>query len=655
MTFDAPCSFSGIKKFRDLEGVKKKMITTQGPEGLRSIEELLHEVGVEAAVVAPQSKIVNKRPALNPQSKDCLSSENKTLFHSSSHLETRRSPSPSSMIRGLPFPSKDVSAKRFYGSQFCLPVCDSPGPIYEYHSLLDDHGVSFTKAPKMRSEMGSVCSGVESEETLTIPGSVGKQVLSSWSSATSAVFPTSSRFSSKLSDSPAPNAYQASNTSTNDGHGAVLQGSRVNSSKIFISRAHVADCIGADSPGPMYHPNDGVPKMARNGVPGVFSMPGRSSFAAGPAFKLGSSRHSDSPKDIPADITDPTRQCNVTPGVNDSGKSGSKPTGTRHCINTARASSTIPMRQEPFISHEHSKVQSTANTPGPAFYTPDYTAAKVSGPAVSFTKAKRTQRDRKAINIGPIYDPNFDSIRKKPGSIAFGALVPEDAMPNRFPENVYLGKGIGEVPGRDTPGPVYDPDHAALPAGPSYTIVFKERQFPRKVFPGPSRPRFISHENAKDNLGSYGPGPKYDIRTNFGADALGYGFSQAPRLAGPKVTSIEAEEAAAEEKEKSKKKGKPVLLNPKDETSSMNRRAPSTRIVSPSNAAKRRPQSSDGKPPLARDIVYTVAERQGPSVSFTTADRLPVSKAGVQPGPAHYAPNFKHVEQNYGTSVLGPL
>lgn len=636
------------------------MLTT-GPDGLRSIEDLLHEVGVEASTVAPQNKIINKRPAVNPQ-RDCLSTENRTLFNNASRIESRRSPSPgSSMLRGLPFPTKDVSAKRFYGRQFCLPVCDSPGPIYNYHSLLDDHGVSFTKAPKMRSEMGSVCSGVESEETLTIPGSIGKQVLSSWSSASSAVFPTSGRFSSKKSDTPAPTAYQNSNASTNSGHGAILQGSRVNSSKIFISRAHVADSIGAESPGPIYNPNDGMPTMARNGVPDVFGLAGKSSYSTGPAFKFGVRCVSagKKPVDVPQDITDPTHSCSIHSGDD-------KKKSSRSCINTDRASSTIPVRAEPFISHEHSKVQSTANTPGPAFYSPDFTAAKISGPAISFTKAKRTRKERGGINIGPIYTPNYDAVRAKPATTSFGASVPEDALPNRFPENQYFGKGVDERRGRDTPGPVYDvpADTASgMTPGPSFSMVFKERQFPRTVFPGPSRPRYISSENANENLGTYGPGPKYDIRNTIGKDATSYGFSMAARLAGPVVRSVEAEEAAAEEKTK-KKKSKPVLLNPKDDASSGNRRAPCVRIVGPADVVRKRPQSADsssggagsGKPPLPlRDISYTVTEKQGPSISFPTSDRLPVSKAGVQPGPAHYAPNFKHVELNYGTSVLGPL
>jgi hypothetical protein len=626
------------------------MLTT-GPEGLRSIEDLLHEVGVDASTVAPQNKIINKRPAVNPQ-RDCLSTENRTLFNNASRSISRRSPSPSSMIRGLPFPIKDVSAKRFYGRQFCLPVCESPGPIYEYRTMLDDHGVSFTKAPKMRSEMGSVCSGVESEETLIIPGSVGKQVLSSWSSASSAVFPTSGRFSSKSSDSPAPNAYQTGNLSTNSGQGAILQGSRVNSSKIYISRAHVADCIGADSPGPMYNPNDGLPKQARNGVPDVFGLAGKSSFGTGPAFKFGVRSSSKIPTELPEEITDPKHSCSVHSVSNGSKK------GSRECINSTRASSTIPVRTEPFISHEHSKVQSTANTPGPAFYSPDFTAGKITGPAVSFTKAKRTQRERGAINIGPIYDPNYESIRPKAATVSFGAAVPEDALPKRFLDNLYLGKGLDERPGKETPGPIYNVEGAGLLPGPSFSMAFKERQFPRTIFPGPSRPRYISSENANENLGTYGPGPKYDTRNTIGKDAISYGFSSAARLAGPVVRSIEADEAAAEEKEKTKKKGKPLLLNPKDDASSMSRRAPSVRIMGPVDVVKKRPQSADGagKPPLPmRDIVYTMTEKQGPSISFPTSDRLPSSKAGVQPGPAHYAPNFKHVEQNYGTSVLGPL
>lgn len=662
-------------------------ISTAGPEGLRYLEDLMFEIGahsatstalssphVTASSPTPSSKGPSQRPNVS-HIRDCLEQNSRAANNTTNQAKSdmssiRRSPSPSSMIKGAILMGKNENEEiRYFGKGFAARS-ESPGPIYDPPTSAFNAagGLSFSKAPKRTMETRSMDSEGGGSELIMIPGSVGKQVLSSFSSASSAAFSRGSRFNNKMYisrvhndnrglDSPSPTAYQPSNGSTNEGHGALLCGGRVSTAKLFISRAHTADCIGMDSPGPIYHVADSSHMKGKNGLmPPFYSA--QSTLASGPSVGFtGSRSHSAMDATEIVEVTNPKCRCHIEKDET-TGKS------VRHCVHETSKpggiSKAIPT--EPFISHAHSKVQSTANTPGPAYY--DITESQQlldTSAHVSFTKAKLEDKNRyRTLSPGPKYTPSYKATEKNVSGVTFGSKLPHEDRSDRFSDKMFLGKGLVTGEGMHSPGPIYDPknQHEA----PQVTMTFKERVFDKKkLFPGPSRSRFVSAELAKENLGTFSPGPKYDVRGVTGSEVPSYSIPQASKDGSTAAKKDNADDDM-DGKAKKKKKTKPVLLYPKDDYLSNKYHGPAVAISPvPSTVSKKRSGSEEsedeskrkGSPTELKETSFHLVEKAYPAVQFSKNSRLPPTRVPVQPGPTQYTPNWTHVEPRVAGVAIG--
>jgi len=94
----------------------------------------------------------------------------------------------------------------------------------------------------------------------------------------------------------------------------------------------------------------------------------------------------------------------------------------------------------------------------------------------------------------------------------------EDAKErSRFEVRQYIGRGIAPPPGAESPGPAeYNVTDVELPAGPAHSFARKEKQLMKRICPAPERARFYSKELARENMGCFGPGPKYLMPGGFG-------------------------------------------------------------------------------------------------------------------------------------------
>lgn len=681
----------------------QQIVSTTGVEGMRYLEVLLDEVGARSTASSNSLSPTisgapkpggNRPPASSAHIRDCLDANVRSGAaqqhgRSVEMSSIRRSPSPANLTKGALLIGKGEDTEaRYFGKEF-ITRTESPGPIYDPPlSSFDPHvGASFSKAPKRTIETQSFTS--EASELVLLPGSVGRQVSSLHSNASTASFPRASRFNAKLYisrvhhdgkglDSPSPTAYQPScdGSSTNDGRGAILCGGRVSSNKLFISRAHTADCIGIDSPGPIYHPSDNSRAVNKDGLPHPFDRP-LSTLPHGPAVSFSGHRSSTSSQlDIATDVTDPTCRCQVVKSAN--GKV------TRTCVSETAKPNGISryVPAEPFISHAHSKVQSTANTPGPAYYHPSESHTFLeAGPMVSFTKAKLDSGSQitsgESTSPGPKYNPKSAVVNKNVHGTTFGSKFPHEDRNTRFSENMFLGKDFAIGAGRHSPGPVYDP-HDQRPAAAAVTMTFKEAVHDsKKLFPGPLRNRYISQELARENLGCYSPGPKYDIRGDIASEGVAFSVPKSAKLGQPNPSAAGARDRnvdgdAAEGQVKPKKKKKEVLLYPKDDYLSTAKKGPvihiapnpeqqkarKTRASSPEEGqrgSEGAARSSSPRPEISNLPRYTLVEKQYPSVSFSKNSRLPPTRTTVQPGPTQYTPNWVQVEKQAPAIAIGIL
>ena len=495
-------------------------------ETLKKIEQMLVDLGGSNQVsVVEQHGASSHRSASRAalvahatSGKDCLAADSRSQLQLYSLKRgNRKADSPDSLpspgaTKGVHMAGKDRAEKRYYGTGFNLPSAESPGPIYAPSPGFADDvsqnriaGCSFSRAPRNQGDRTSSCT--PGPNIYSLPASVGRQPQSDNSNASSAVFSRAGRFNSKefisrihsknsaSTDSPAPGTYDPPTSAFRDGTSVPFTGSLCK--KQFISAGHVVDSLGEASPGPAYS-IDSASKMT-------------SKYRTAPKFKFGGGAIGDRIVDV----------------VNEDGT----------------VERVVRPRVQPFISHAHSKVMSNSDTPGPAAYSPSDEATQPRTKSAVFVKDRAEKKRFFSRELstqigltspGPIYVVNDQSTERHTASAVF---APVKSVPpsDRFAGKVFLGPNMGTGSTVSvSPGPIYD-----LPPpekGPSYSIVAKERAPTKGVFPGPTRSRYISQELASENLGAYGPGPKYDIRGDISKEGPKFTFGVSDRYFGDNLT-----------------------------------------------------------------------------------------------------------------------
>ena len=631
----------------------------------------MSEIGVGSAVSSqPASPAARNSSPSNTSviqtmlhnSKDCLESGGRSLFASrilDGIAAGKRSPSPLSFIRGASFCGKDREGSRLYfGPGFITPASESPGPIYDPQQLLNAEvgkSFSFGRAPRYPIEHRNFAS---LSEMVVLPGSIGKQVESSMRTAGSASFIRANRlnerqFISRMHivpepDVPGPGSYANVEATTNDHRGAMLIGSR--NDKVFISKAHVVDRIGAESPGPIYDPRDSL--RTKDPFPAITSA-----MKGAPKFTMAGNPQLSAPHDAvtAAPILDPNSPCRME--KTEDGKV------VRKCAHELAHPGGVArhVRQEPFITSEHSKVQPTAETPGPAYYRVNSSTLSTNG--VSFPKTAKTRRERVEKSPGLNHsNPGNDAYtRHNARGPVFGSKLPYEDKSNRFKSNVYLGKSF-VVEGPDTPGMVYNVPE--LERGPAYTMHFKEKKIDRRLFPGPSTSRFISKDIARENLGQYSPGPKYDTRRDISKDSPVY--EEVPRIACHVGRSeLDDDEKKRQERRSSAsaarrtKSSEPLILEPKYDFLSTNRGHRIVAIAPRPTETRKGPDDALDDAALAavmsRTPMFKLVEKSVCSPTMTKSGRSQPTKGLNLPGPGQYTPSFALVENRAASVPLGLL
>jgi len=271
------------------------------PEKLRLIEAMLGEIGAPSPATAlnhqqQTAKAASKAITAQMMSKDCLAGDQRSGFASPKMTKRASGGATPSLVRGAPLTGKDKAAeKRYLGKGLNVPPADSPGPIYAAPSSFGPSivmgagmgpaaGVSFARAGRAADRSTSCTPG---PNTYSAPTTIGRQHESALKTAPSAVIGTGPRSEgerkrSPLPPGPGPDSYHpdilrlpGSCTPTPVANGASFAGRQ--SGKQFISRAHVVDCVGAASPGPLTYNCAG---MASN--QGKFKSAPAFSFPTGP-------------------------------------------------------------------------------------------------------------------------------------------------------------------------------------------------------------------------------------------------------------------------------------------------------------------------------------------------------------------------------------
>lgn len=646
------------------------MASLASVESLKVLEEMLRDIGGPSpatfAVAAKVGGVVGGAGAKPPLSslsgggpasgalfapRDCLASDGRGQWQVPKLACRTPSPSP---LRGASMAGKDRAEKRFYGKGFGLPPQESPGPIYNPESFTDERtsGRSFTHAGRPRVERGDAAS-TPGPNAYTLPTTVGgRHIESGVSNPPAAAFVRSRRFNARefisrahsrgqaATDTPAPTAYQPDVLRLTDwtSHGVAFSGSRT---------GRAVGVIGADSPGPIYHPEDGVAAGAGGAVPAFVSL--RSSQRSSPAFTM-------------------------------AGRTGAG-AATVEDVGSDGGGGSVGRPPRP----PRGRSAGASGTPGPAAYSPTIAGTRPDPPRIQFPRAASRARVATDDTPGAKYDISDAYTRPNARGASLGASDPEkDAHRPRFEEKVFLGRGMGETRGGASPGPLYNQDYDPK-KGPAFTLVHKERTFAH-LYPAPSRARCISQETAKENLGAYSPGPKYNVGTKeFGASAPAYTFGTSDREFGPNAQMspplrgrIGANDAPATRPSEARfisaihsrtsRAGRESPgpqnpnVTPNDAACSGTRRAPSVVIAAPVGTPRQRPGTAAGKndagaadappPDLARTtIVYPDSRAH----AFPKAERLVPMKAGGLPGPGAYSPKFETTERRVKGTAIGGL
>ncbi|KAJ9454129.1 hypothetical protein DIPPA_12201 [Diplonema papillatum] len=401
---------------------------------------------------------------------DCLASGNQGNVA----LPTYKKKVPVQGKKGISIAGRVFAAGRYLGPGFDSKGSSTPGPIYEpkYESRTGKAS-AFTKALRMKDAKHQRAPGPKYD----IPSTLGAQHIRSSSPACR--IGQAERFNEKIHISAGhaktqpnsnqlvgPATYETDTTMVNTGPAYSFGGTITNSGedssscqrfneKVFISSGHSKTMGGSTGPGPQPH----VTKYT----------------VCGPNFEFGS-RYKKAPQ-------------------------------TKFSGTTFGGELAVRRRNE-----------ARPDSPGPGQYQPDLQLAKGNAPAFSFgmhadtskmfvSSALSTNAGRESP--GPKYYPDSMSNRKTAPAFSFADADQENSLwKSRFENNRYIGSGIGVVYGLQSPGPaVYDPGE--LPVGPAFTMGARERILMKRICPAPQRARYVSKEQAKDNLGCFSPGPKY--------------------------------------------------------------------------------------------------------------------------------------------------
>lgn len=610
--------------------------------GLRHIESLLAETGADTSILhatQPKAKPRAQNPAhagaANARAQDCLSAGSRV--HDTSHLTnvSAISRQNTSAIRGASMAGKSTSDNQYLGHGFEGPSRESPGPIYQPISTLNTtSGQSFTRAQRMpSSQHRSVSAGPD----VVLPPSIGKQHLSINANQPSVVFSKASRWKPRPR-SNTPIAYQTLE-STNDGKSYSFGNSKtVAANKLFISRGHIADCQGLDSPGPKYFLED--PFRKPGGAEGE-SKP--------PAFVALKSKYTNAP---------------------------SFSFATKKRMEEDRSG----------VSDRPPRPHSTEPSVGPGQYSPNYSLAEASAPAVSFTRQRihSANHVRKTAPGPGNHESALAFLDKNTPAVSWGN--PHEAF-NRMPDKVYMGKGMEMGRGRDSPGPAmaypegyttYDSNWVGGKyTGKGVSMSFKERSLPKRLHPGPDKARFVSKVLATENLGAYSPGPKYNPGPNPGwpsAPAVSFGVSDryfgdgfspehkskfgtaekpytSPGQA--RFVSLMHSRVALSGMASPGPKGEPTI-----EGTSKYKKAPAVSIAPPpSSAPPRVGVDSHGTQPSATKYTpsYAQIDMAEHVHSFGKAKRMADAGASGVPGPGQYQPNYAQVEARVQDVSIGIL
>lgn len=189
-----------------------------------------------------------------------------------------------------------------------------------------------------------------------------------------------------------------------------------------------------------------------------------------------------------------------------------------------------PSKTPTFGKGERISLAKQDKVPGPGQYQPENKETIVQGPSIGFAKSRRMANNM-TDSPGPIYTPSYEFSEKGHHVVRIGNGPDEDYEKPRFNNKLHLGKKLGvDAVGRDSPGPMYNPERKW--DGPQYSIQFREPRVRPSLFPRPERARWISEQSAKENLGAWSPGPKYDTRgdiTKYGGITYSFGSSTTNR------------------------------------------------------------------------------------------------------------------------------
>jgi len=585
--------------------------------------------------------------------KDCLATDSKAaaaVVHRSHSRSVNATPS---MMRGAPMAGRDRAEKRYIGKGFQPPPAESPGPIYRpppgfvEESTMAGSGFTFGGASRSHgSATASPALSTPGPNSYATPGCIGRQSVSTSKSAASAPFPKAARTNEKIflsnahaknmhaTDTPGPAAYYDDITRLPKtgprAPSALLLSSKESDRKAFISRAHVVDTVGAAA------------KDADFASAAAVAAATNARFATPPAFGFGTAKRDVGEADVEPDIVIPegadektatkikrqalARQAMraskaTTPGPGEYGEASPK---ALHASAPKAVFPTAGKTDKVFWSKELS-TRRGGDAPGMR-YTPTYSATDRHTPAATIAQ-------RRGAEPGKTYD--------------------------RFTSKQFIGKAFASGKGEASPGPVYDaPAAAAGGTGPAYTIAGKEQHFDRKVFPGPTRPRWVSRESAKDNLGAFGPGPKYDTRGDFSKEGVAYSFGTGSRDRGGATPGPSAGTGGGSDKARRvDSAGSAAALE-----TSPRRHIPGPRLVPPTNkravspADKRNAERQAAALPLEPHPEAT--EPRAPAVAFTKAPRFGTKGPGTQgatgPGPV-YTMNYRLTEPRVPGGSFGGL
>ena len=536
---------------------------------------------------------------------DCLAADaRETMVSPVSTIRTARS---TSSMRGAVFCGKQNGDSMYLGKGFSLPPRESPGPIYQPISTLDTtHGISFSSSQRFGPAARSLTPG----PNLGLTSTIGKQSESTFDNPPNTIFAKSRRFpSEKARQHNAPIAYQ-SVTSTNNGRSVGIGGARsVATNKIFISRAHVADCVGHSSPGPIYNIDDSMTSAAiEAGKPPPVFVAHKSNFSSGPSFSFGAKLKGD---------------------------------GGR------RAKSAEP---------------------GPGNYTPSFSQVEHVPVGVSFPKSRKVSRGALPATVdAPMFNPDESiAVSHVPG-VSFGP-APESG--DKFPSKQHIGKGFQNNLGAASPGPAYA--LPPTDKGKSVSFAFKEKVITNRLYPGPDRARFISKALQSESLGAYSPGPKYNIQddpmwktapsvsfgisdryfvdTNFTEEhRRKFGTAEKPYTCPSEARFVSLAHSRAT---MAGKASPGPVGNPSIEGCSQFKKPPSISIAPP---PRKRPieDSSVGVPQYTPS--FTQIDLDSRVHAIPKAERFVAVKGSGVPGPGHYDVKFYQVEnppKNVSVGIL---